>query len=196
MIETKGILLAGVGGQGILRASDILCRVFMEAGLDVKKSEVHGMAQRGGCVTSHVRYGQCVHSPLSKKHDIQILLSFERMDTLRYMDYVKEDGILIINTEEIYPPAINQGDASYPENVVEKIGRIYSNCRSIDAMALALQAGNIRTVNAVMLGALSSYLDLSIDLWQKVLRDSFTAKLINANLEAFKLGRHMLCAAK
>ena len=88
-METRGILLAGVGGHVILRASDILCRVFMATGLDVKKSEVHGMAQRGGCVTSHVRYGQKVHSPLAKKNDVDILVSFEKMETLRYLDYIK-----------------------------------------------------------------------------------------------------------
>ena len=124
-METKGILLAGVGGQGILRASDILCRVFMAAGLDVKKSEVHGMAQRGGCVTSHVRYGEKVHSPLAKKNDIDILVSFEKMDTLRYLDYVKETGTVIINTEEIYPPAVNLGEAPYPANVAEMVRRFF-----------------------------------------------------------------------
>ena len=117
MMETKGILLAGVGGQGILLASDILCRVFMAAGLDVKKSEVHGMAQRGGCVTSHVRYVEKVHSPLAKKNDIDVLVSFEQMDTLRYLDYVKESGTVIINTEKIYPPAVNLVEAPYPANV-------------------------------------------------------------------------------
>lgn len=103
MKEVQGILLAGVGGQGILLASDILCRVFMASGLDVKKSEVHGMAQRGGCVTSHVRFGRKVHSPLAKKKDIDILVSFEKMDTLRYLEYVKDEGQVIINSEEIYP---------------------------------------------------------------------------------------------
>lgn len=189
MMETKGILLAGVGGQGILRASDILCRVFMDAGLDVKKSEVHGMAQRGGCVTSHVRYGQKVHSPLAKINDVDILVSFEKMDTLRYLDYVKETGTIIINTEEIYPPAVNLGEAPYPGNVGETVRRFFSNSMTVDATALALRAGNIRAVNMVLLGALSSCLSFSIGLWEKVLQESFPAKLIKANREAFFLGR-------
>jgi len=189
MMITKGILLAGVGGQGILRASDILCRLFMAAGLDVKKSEVHGMAQRGGCVTSHVRYGDKVHSPLAKINDIDILVSFEKMDTLRYLDYVKAAGTVIINTEEIYPPAVNLGEAPYPADVAETVSRYFSKSISIDATALALRAGNIRTVNTVLLGTLSSCLSFPVELWEKVLQGSFPAKLIRANWEAFLLGR-------
>ena len=189
MMITKGILLAGVGGQGILRASDILCRVFIAAGLDVKKSEVHGMAQRGGCVTSHVRYGEKVYSPLAKINDVDILVSFEKMDTLRYLDYVKETGTVIINTEEIYPPAVNLGETPYPGNVSETVRRFFTKSVTIDAAALALRAGNIRTVNTVLLGALSSYLSFSTDLWEKVLQESFPSKLIRANREAFLLGR-------
>jgi indolepyruvate ferredoxin oxidoreductase beta subunit len=191
MMETKGILLAGVGGQGILRASDILCRVFMAAGLDVKKSEVHGMAQRGGCVTSHVRYGERVHSPLAKFNDVDILVSFEKMDTLRYLDYVKESGTVIISTEEIYPPAVNLGEAPYPTNVAETVGRSFLKSVMVDAAALALRAGNIRAVNTVLLGALSSCLTLPCELWEKVLQESFPAKLISANREAFLLGRNL-----
>jgi indolepyruvate ferredoxin oxidoreductase beta subunit len=105
--STHSILLAGVGGQGILRASDILSLVMIEAGYDAKKSEVHGMAQRGGSVTSHVRYGQKVYSPIAKKGDVDILVSFEKLETLRYLDYLKPDGKVIINDEEIYPPSVN-----------------------------------------------------------------------------------------
>lgn len=190
MMETKGILLAGVGGQGILRASDILCRVFMAAGLDVKKSEVHGMAQRGGCVTSHVRYGDRVHSPLAKINDVDILVSFEKMDTLRYLDYVKETGTVIINSEEIYPPAVNLGDAPYPQNVAETVGRFFPKSVTVDAAALALRAGNIRAVNTVLLGTLSSCLGFALELWEKVLQESFPEKLLNANRDAFFLGRN------
>ncbi len=189
MTETKGILLAGVGGQGILRASDILCSVFMAAGLDVKKSEVHGMAQRGGCVTSHVRYGEKVNSPLAKKNDIDILVSFEQMDTLRYLDYVKESGTVIMNTEKIFPPAVNLGEALYPSNVLETVRRHFVKVVSIDAATLALRAGNIRTVNTVFLGAISSCLNLPLELWEKVLQESFPSKLISANMEAFCSGR-------
>ena len=188
-MKTKGILLAGVGGQGVLLASDILCRVFIAAGLDVKKSEVHGMAQRGGCVTSHVRYGEKVHSPLSKKNDIDVLVSFEQMDTLRYLDYVKESGTVIINTEKIYPPAVNLGESPYPANAAETVRLFITKVVPIDAVALALRAGNIRAVNTVLLGALSTCLNLSLGLWEKVLQESFPTKLFGANREAFRVGR-------
>jgi indolepyruvate ferredoxin oxidoreductase beta subunit len=188
-MNTKAILIAGVGGQGILRASDILCRVVMASGLDVKKSEVHGMAQRGGCVTSHVRYGEKVYSPLAKKHDIDLLVSFEKMETLRYLDYVKDDGIVIVNTEEIYPPAVNLGISAYPVNVIETVKCYFKTVKEIDATALAFQAGSIRTVNTVLLGALSLYLQLPIESWEKALQESFPATLLEMNRQAFQLGK-------
>lgn len=191
MMETKSILLAGVGGQGILLASDILCNVFMAAGLDVKKSEVHGMAQRGGCVTSHVRYGERVHSPLARKNEVDILVSFERMDTLRYLDYVKESGTVIINTEEIYPAAVNLGASPYPTNVLETVRSFFDTVISIDAATLADRAGNIKTVNTVLLGALSSCMDIDTALWEKTLHESFPQKLIDVNWKAFCLGRNV-----
>ena len=188
-MDTKGVLIAGVGGQGILRASDIFSRVIMAAGLDVKKSEVHGMAQRGGCVTSHVRYGVKVYSPLAKKGDVDILVSFEKMDTLRYLDYLKDDGSIIINTEEICPPAVNLGEAVYPTDVIAMIKKLSYRVKVVDAAALALQAGNIRAVNTVLLGALSDCLSLSSETWEKVLKETFPPKLIEINIEAFRLGR-------
>jgi indolepyruvate ferredoxin oxidoreductase beta subunit len=188
-MDTKGVLIAGVGGQGILRASDIFSRVIMAAGLDVKKSEVHGMAQRGGCVTSHVRYGVKVYSPLAKKGDVDILVSFEKMDTLRYLDYLKDDGSIIINTEEIYPPAVNLGEAVYPTDVIAMIKKLSYQVKVVDAAALALQAGNIRAVNTVLLGALSDCLSLSTGTWEKILKETFPPKLMEANIEAFRLGR-------
>ena len=189
MRHVKGILLAGVGGQGIILASDILCRVFISAGLDVKKSEVHGMAQRGGCVTSHVRFGKTVHSPLAKKKDVDILVAFEKMETMRYLDYVMEGGAVIINMEEIYPPVVNLGEFSYPDNVTETVQRSFPDVQLVDAAKQAIRAGNIRTVNTVLLGALSCFLNLSLELWDKALADSFPAKLIGVNREAFRLGR-------
>ncbi len=186
---TKGILIAGVGGQGVLRASDIFSRVVMTAGLDVKKSEVHGMAQRGGCVTSHVRYGESVCSPLAKKHDVDILVSFEKMETLRYLDYLKKNGSVIISTEEIYPPAVNLGIAQYPDDIIEKVKLLFENVKVVDATGLALQAGNIRTVNTVLLGTLSTCLPFANETWEKVLKESFSPKLLDVNIAAFRLGR-------
>ena len=187
--DVKSILLAGVGGQGILRASDILCLAFMASGLDVKKSEVHGMAQRGGCVTSHVRYGQKVYSPIAKKGDVDILVSFEKLEALRYLDYLKPQATIIINEEEIYPPSVNFGDAKYPENIYDRVSRHFKTVKMINALDLARKAGNIRAVNTVLLGVLSTFLDLKSDLWEKVLQEAFPSKSLKANLNAFNLGK-------
>jgi len=187
---TKSILLAGVGGQGILRASDILSQVMIEAGYDVKKSEVHGMAQRGGCVTSHVRYGKKVYSPIAKKADVDILLSFEKLETLRYLNFMKSDGTIIINNSEIYPPSVNLGEIQYPHNIVEEVTRHFNDVRVVNASDLAFQAGNMKTVNTAMLGALSVKLTIDIKIWEDVLRISFPEKVSKENLDAFKLGRN------
>ena len=185
----KSNLLAGVGGQGILRASDILCLAFMTAGLDVKKSEVHGMAQRGGCVTSHVRYGSKVYSPIAKKGDVDILVSFEKLETLRYLDYLKADGTVIINEEEIYPPSVNLGDAVYPADIVEITSKYFKKVKVVNALDLARKAGNARAVNTALLGVLSNDLMLTNDAWARVLKESFPAKALKANVQAFNLGK-------
>ena len=187
---TRSILLAGVGGQGIIRASDILSFVMIEAGYDVKKSEVHGMAQRGGCVTSHVRYGKKVYSPMAKKGDVDILVSFEKLETLRYLDYLKPKGRVIINDEEIYPPSVNLGEVKYPEDVTELVAGHFSNPKVIRASEMAARAGNHKTSNSAILGALSLYLDIQIHFWESVLRDAFSGKILEANLSAFNFGRN------
>ena len=186
---TRSILLAGVGGQGILRASDILANVFMETGLDVKKSEVHGMAQRGGCVTSHVRYGASVHSPIAKKGEVGILLAFEKMEALRYLDYLSADGIAIVNDTEIFPPAVNLGEARYPDDVLALLPLPPTSVKMVRAQEMGVRAGNPRTENIVLLGVLSRYLPLDALVWDEVLKASFPAKLVDANLRAFDLGR-------
>lgn len=187
--DVKSILLAGVGGQGILRASDIICMAVMEAGFDTKKSEVHGMAQRGGCVTSHVRYGTKVYSPLARKGGVDILLSFEKLETLRYLDFLKPNGIIIMNQEEIYPPAVNLGISEYPIDMVEKLNSSFKNFIELNATALAVKAGNIRAANTVMLGVVSNYIDIENAIWESVLRRSFPAKLVDLNIKAFRLGK-------
>ena len=186
--EVKSILFAGVGGQGILRASDIICEVIMEAGLDVKKSEVHGMAQRGGCVTSHVRYGKKVYSPLAESGSIQTLISFEKMEALRYLNLLTKDAAIIVNTEEIYPPAVNLGEASYPEDVISFLKDNYGKVISFDAARLAQKAGNIKTANVVLLGAISNLMNIDQSIWENVIKKSFPEKLIKMNLDAFQMG--------
>ena len=186
--EVKSILFAGVGGQGILRASDIICEVIMEAGLDVKKSEVHGMAQRGGCVTSHVRYGKKVYSPLAETGSIQTLVSFEKMEALRYLKFLRKDAAIIVNTEEIYPPAVNMGDAPYPEDAIAFLKNITARLSVSTPRELAQKAGNIKTANVVLLGALSNLMNIDQSIWQNVIKKSFPEKLVKMNLAAFQMG--------
>jgi len=178
-----------VGGQGILRASDILCMVMMEAGMDVKKSEVHGMAQRGGCVTSHVRYGRKIYSPIAKKGDVDVLVSFEKLEALRYLDFLKPQCSIIINDKELYPPSVNLGDAHYPDNIIEIIKKSFKSVKVVNAGSIAIKAGDIRAENTALLGVLSHSLKLDISLWEKVICKSFPEKTIVANLKAFHMGR-------
>lgn len=187
--DIKSILLAGVGGQGIIRASDILCLVMMAAGFDVKKSEVHGMAQRGGCVTSHVRYGRKVYSPLARKGDVDILVSFEKLETLRYLDYVKPEGTVVINEEELYPPSVNLGQAFYPDHIVEIVRQRFANVRVVNASEIAVRAGNARAANTVLLGVLSSCIGIPLDMWEQILSEQFPGDAVRQNLDAFHIGR-------
>jgi len=187
--EVKSVLMAGVGGQGILRASDILCLVMMEAGMDVKKSEVHGMAQRGGCVTSHVRYGRKVYSPIERKGNVDILLAFEKLESLRYLDYLKPDSRIIINELELYPPAVNLGDMTYPEQAIDLVKKSFKTVKVVKAHEIARKAGNLRAENTALLGVLSKWLDLEVTMWEKILWEVFPKKVVDANLKAFHLGR-------
>ncbi len=187
--RVRSILIAGVGGQGVLKASDILSAVIIEAGLDVKKSEVHGMAQRGGCVTSHVRYGKRVFSPLARKGDVDVLLSFEKLETLRYLDYLKEEGRVIINDLEVYPPSVNMGEAEYPENVIDLVRDRVHAVEVLNASDTASKLGDARMVNTILLGVLSRYMEIPGETWEKVLRDTFSAKVVEKNIEAFRTGR-------
>ena len=188
--EIKSVLLAGVGGQGTLRASDIMCLAIMEVGLDVKKSEVHGMAQRGGCVTSHVRYGKKVYSPLAGLGTIDLLVAFEKMETLRYLNYLTPDATIIVNADEIYPPAVNLGDFPYPEEIISFLKSKYKVIKEIDASGLAREAGNIKAANVVLLGAISTLMNISPSIWEDVIRKSFPEKLVKVNLKAFQSGRN------
>lgn len=186
--EVKNILFAGVGGQGILRASDIVCEVVMNAGWDVKKSEVHGMAQRGGCVTSHVRFGKKVYSPLAEPGSVDILVSFEKMESLRYISFLKKEAAIIVNNDKILPPEVNLGETAYPLNIIEYLEKNYKKVVSVNATSLAKKAGNVKAANVVLLGALSNLLNVEKSLWGKVISGAFPEKLKNLNLEAFQSG--------
>lgn len=188
MSAVTSVLLAGVGGQGVLLASEVLAEAAAISGSDVKKSEVHGMAQRGGSVVSHLRFGPEVHSPLILRGGADFLVSFERLETLRYVDYLHRGSVVLVNTQEILPLPVSVGKARYPADIDERLRATGVRSLFVDGHALALAAGNAKAVNAVILGALSSILRFPPGVWEKALRRQIPAKLIEVNLKAFALG--------
>ena len=189
-METTNIVICGVGGQGILLASEVLALAALKAGLDVKKSEVHGMAQRGGSVVSHVRFGSKVYSPLVEEGSAHVLLAFEKAEALRWVHYLHPGkGICIVNDVEIVPVMVTAGLDSYPENVVERLRRAVDSVYLVRGRDLASQAGNPRTENVALLGALSQVLSLPAEAWRDALAARVPEKFLSANLRAFELGR-------
>jgi indolepyruvate ferredoxin oxidoreductase beta subunit len=183
------ILLVGVGGQGILLASEILAEAFMLAGFDVKKSEIHGMSQRGGSVVSHVRFGKEVFSPVVPEGEGDILFGFELLETYRYLSLLKPGATVIANDYKIAPPSVLLGQAVYPQALPEKIKSNFPNFLLVDGQGLALQAGDVRAANTVMLGAVSRQLTISDEVWQQALEKMVPKKALEINLKAFAMGR-------
>lgn len=184
------VLMTGVGGQGIILASDVLTEVMMRYGCDVKKSEIHGMAQRGGSVMSHVRFSEHVSSPLIPYGSCDIMLSFEELETARYLPYLKADTTVIINRFRLSPPTVIAGKEAYPDITLilkEKIKDI----RMVDGSALALELGNPHGVNVILLGMLSTLLKPAESLWIEIITDMLPEKIRDQNIEGFKRGRQM-----
>ncbi|MBW2367476.1 MAG: indolepyruvate oxidoreductase subunit beta [Deltaproteobacteria bacterium] len=192
----KNILIVGTGGQGVITASEILCDVAMSGGFDTKKSEIHGMSQRGGVVTSHVRYGRQVFSPLIQEGDADILLSFELAETVRWIHFLKPEGRVISNLQRIVPPAVSSGSGKYPEDA-EAIIKARSNSPVLlDALPMAEELGNPRLVNTLLLSATSTLLDLPVDLWKEVVANRVPPKFKDLNMIAFDKGRALMDAQK
>ena len=187
--NVTNILLVGVGGQGILLASEVLSEVLMLAGYDVKKNEIHGMAQRGGSVVSHVRFGEKVHSPIIPEGEADILFGFELLETYRYLPLLRRQGKVLVNTLKIMPPSVALGLEPYPSDIEAKIAELVPETRAVDGLGLALEAGNDRTVNTVLLGALAGWLPLSEDLWRQALERTVPERFLAENLKAFALGQ-------
>ncbi len=185
MQRTTNVFISGVGGQGILLASEILSDVALAHGLDVKKSEVHGMAQRGGSVVSHVRFGEKVYSPVIAEREADLLVSFEKMEALRWIHYIAPEGTVVVNDQQIVPSGMER----YPEDIDEGLSKRAPNAHIIDALALANEAGNARAVNTVMLGAFSNYLEFAEEDWKKAIEARVPPKTVEINLKAFALGR-------
>jgi len=187
MSEVKNILLSGVGGQGIILASKILATGLIQAGYDVKMSEVHGMAQRGGSVTTQVRFGEKVYSPIIGKGQADILVSFETMETGKWLEFLKPDGKVVINEYEIPSAPILVGKAQYPQGVIEAVSEKVE-VTVFKAAQLAEELGNIRTMNVVIVGALIGAMGLDNIDWDEVIRQTVKEKFIDINIKALKLG--------
>lgn len=187
--KVTNVLIVGVGGQGVILASDIIAAVMMRAGHDVKKSEVHGMAQRGGSVTSHVRFGPKVYSPIIRKGDADILFSFEQLETLRYLDFLNDNSIILANDQKILPPSVTMGKDAYPADIPGRLRERYPRFTLVNALDAAREAGSIKAVNTALIGALSNCFTIEERLWQEVISSMLPAKLIELNLKAFSLGR-------
>lgn len=188
MAETKSILLVGVGGQGTILASKILSAGLVESGYDVKMSEIHGMAQRGGSVSTQVRYGDNVDSPIIGRGTADILVSFETMEALRWLDYLKPEGKIVVNDYEIPSAPILMGKEDYPEGVIDII-KSKANTSVINAAEIAEELGNLKVMNVVLFGALVEAMDLKDIDWEKAIRDNVKEKFIDINIKAFNRGK-------
>ena len=187
-METKSIMIVGVGGQGTLLSSRLLGAVLTTKGYDVKVSEVHGMSQRGGSVVTYVKYGDEVYSPIIEKGEADYILSFEQLEAARWLPYLKQGGKLIVNTQKIDPMPVVIGAAEYPQGVIEAISATGTDITSIDALSLAVEAGSSKAVNVVLMVVLASKTDIAYDTWVEAVKATVPAKFLELNLKAFDLG--------
>ena len=189
---TTNILVAGVGGQGVILASDVMSEVFMEVGYDVKKSEVHGMAMRGGIVTSHFRFGKKVYSPLIKEGEVDILFAFEQLEGLRWINHLKLDGKIVMNDHRVNPPAVNLGEMEYPKGIPEMIGSKFKGFYLVKGTEIAFQMGDTRAANVVLLGAISKLFEVNEEVWLNTILNYLPPKVHELNKKAFSAGRNQI----
>jgi indolepyruvate ferredoxin oxidoreductase, beta subunit len=191
MKEKGNILFSGVGGQGILLASEITAYGLLSAGYDAKKSEVHGMAQRGGSVTAQLRYGKKVYSPLIEPGGADIQMAFEMMEAVRYLPYLHKGSRVIVNTQRILPPSVATGQAAYPENVLDHLTERQIAVVPVDAFELARSVGEVKTANVVMVGALSVFLPVDPAVFEEIIRTRVPERFREVNIQAFLAGRRV-----
>ena len=189
MSDTTSVVLVGVGGQGILLASEILAQTAMLAGYDVKTNEVHGMAQRGGSVMAQVRYGRKVYSPLIEEGTAVALASLEQIEGLRAAHYLKEGGLAVVSSQQVVPVTVSSGAAEYPGDAAERVAKVFSNLKVVDAASIAAEAGNSKAANVAVIGALSNGLEFDEELWIQAIKKSVKASFIDLNIEVFKKAR-------
>ncbi len=184
---TKNIMIVGVGGQGTLLTSRILGGITLDAGYDVKLSEVHGMAQRGGSVVTFVRYGEKVAEPIVEQGQADVLIAFEKLEALRYAHFLKKDGVLIINDQRIEPITVVTGAAQYPENIIENLEQEHTVYK-INAMEEAKKLGNSKVFNIIVLGMAAKHMDFSKEAWLTVIEKTVPQKTVEINQRAFLIG--------
>ena len=189
MSEIRNILFSGVGGQGILLASELTAAALLQAGYDVKKSEVHGLAQRGGSVTAQLRYGKRVYSPLIDPGSADIQMAFEMMEAVRYLPYLNQASTVIVNTQKILPPSVATGQATYPEQVLDELTRRNIRVIAVDAFTIAKEAGEVRTANVALVGALSVHLDVEAAIFEEIIERRVPERFRAENMRAFAAGR-------
>jgi indolepyruvate ferredoxin oxidoreductase beta subunit len=187
--EVTGIVLVGVGGQGILLATQIAARAAMAAGFDVKTNEVHGMAQRGGSVVAQIRYGEKVFSPLVPEGTARALASLERIEALRYTSLLAPDGLAVVSSQAIVPVTVSSGKGTYPADAEERLRRVFPRLIYVDALAIAERLCDSRAANVVLLGALSTALPLAEECWLSAIERCVKAKFVDLNIRAFREGR-------
>lgn len=189
-MDTKNIMIVGVGGQGSLLASKLLGKVLLDKGYDVKVSEVHGMSQRGGSVVTYVRFGDKVYSPIIDEGECDFLVSFEKLEAARYVSFMKKGGVIVTNTQEIDPMPVITGQAEYPSDIIEKVKELDVKVDQLDCLSIANSAGSSKAVNIVLMGRLSNYFsDIEVEEWEKAIRTSVPEKFLELNLKAFSMGR-------
>ncbi|MCC8168184.1 MAG: indolepyruvate oxidoreductase subunit beta [Clostridiales bacterium] len=189
---TKNIMIVGVGGQGSLLASKLLGHLLLAEGYDVKVSEVHGMSQRGGSVVTYVRFGSKVYSPVIDKGQADYIVSFELLEAARYIEYLKPEGHIVVNTQQIDPMPVITGTAEYPLFLIDKMRGAGAQVDAMDCLSLANEAGSAKAVNLVLMGRLSRYFDIDVDKWEQAIKECVPEKFIPLNLKAFALGRQEL----
>ncbi len=187
-MKSANVMIVGVGGQGSLLASKLLGRLLLKKGYDVKVSEVHGMSQRGGSVVTYVRFGEKVYSPVIDEGEADFIVSFELLEAARWTAFLKKDGKIITNTQEMNPMPVVTGAMEYPENLVEKMKNQGFYVDALDALSLAEEAGTSKAVNIVLMGRLSKYFDFSYDEWITAIEESVPQKFAELNKKAFSLG--------
>lgn len=185
---TKNILIVGVGGQGTLLTGRIIGNYALSKGQDVKMSEVHGMAQRGGSVVMQVKYGDKVYSPLVEVGEADIIFAFEKLEALRYSHYLKKDGVIIANTQRIDPMPVVMGKAEYPENIEATIKEMNPDSCLIDALTIAKEIGNVKVVNMIMIGAYAAYIGDTLEEWERIVESTVPKHTIEMNQIALKKG--------